>query len=132
MAASCGGPRRVEELPESVEVVRRVARREAMELGVHREAVADLHLAPLDARVETVERPDGRPAVDRALEAVDAAMAGADELLRRLHVAHRAAEVGAARGDRHVGLGVLPLDDLVLPLVEAAHVDRGLPGLADL
>ena len=39
--ASCGRPRRVEVLPEPVEVVRRVARREALELRVEREAGAD-------------------------------------------------------------------------------------------
>ena len=85
-----------------------------------------------DARVEAVERAHRRAALDLALEAVDAAVAGADELLRRLDVAHRAAEVGAAGGDRDVGLRVLALDDLVLASVELADVDRGLARVADL
>jgi tetratricopeptide (TPR) repeat protein len=55
--------------------------REAVQLRVEREALAHLHSPADDLRVEAVERPNGRAALDLALEAVDAAVTGADELL---------------------------------------------------
>src|SRR5215212_7757934 len=135
MEASCGGPRGIEVFPQPVEVVRRVARMEAAQLGVHGEAVADLHPAALDASVETVERAHRRAAGNLAARVVDAAVAGADELLRSLDVADRAAQVRAAGGDGDVGQRL----DLLLLVAGAgvalgglAHVDGGLAGLADV
>src|SRR5581483_8056361 len=98
----CGGPPRVEDLPQAVEVVGRVARMEALELRVEREALTHLHAAVHHTCVEAVERAHRRPAYNAALGVIDAAVAGADEALGRLHVAHRAAEVRAAGGDGHV------------------------------
>ena len=107
--------------------------REAPELAVDRVARADLDLAVAHAGVEAVERADRRAAGDLALEVVDAAVARADEALRGVDVAHRAAEVHAARGDRDdrpssraVGSGGASISGL-----RAAHVDRGLADLAD-
>ena len=113
-AASCGRPRRVEVLPQPVEVVRRVARREALELRVEREAVADLHPAVLDTRCRSgrAGAPAGRPAPcpgSRRRRRGTGRRTSADGL----DVADRAAEVGAAGGDGHVGLRVLALDHLV-------------------
>src|SRR3954451_3845121 len=127
--ASCGRPRRVDVLPEAVEVVRRVARLELLELRVQREPLAHEHAPVLDLGLEAVERADRRAAGDGAVELVDAAVARADEALRRLHVADRAAEVHAPRGDRHVGV----LEELpggVAARVALADVDGGLAGLA--
>src|SRR3954454_7931248 len=132
--ASCGGPRRVEVVPQPVEVVRRVTRLEAAQLGVQREAIAELHAAVDDARVEAVERAHRRAAGDLALGVVDAAVAGADELLRGLDVAHRAAQVSAAGGDRDVGQRL----DVLVAVARAdvlrrrlANVHGGLAGLTD-
>src|SRR3954468_14239472 len=120
MASSCRWPRGVEVLPQAVQVVGRVTRGEALELGVDGEAVADLHLAVGHTGVEAVEGTDRRAAEHLALEALDAAVARADELLGGLLVADRAAQVGAARGYGDVRLWVLALDDLVDLPVEAA------------
>ena len=57
------GPRRVQVLADAVEVLARVAGREALELGVDAEARADLDRAVAHARVEAVERADRRAAV---------------------------------------------------------------------
>ena len=57
--------------------------REALELGVDAEARADLDARRRDARVEAVERAHRRAAVALAVEVVDAAVARADEALRR-------------------------------------------------
>ena len=83
-------------------------------------------LAVAHARVEAVERAHRRAAVDLALEVVDAAVARADEALRGLDVADRAAEVHAARGDRDELLVLEVLGQLVgVDLrVALAHVDR--------
>src|SRR5215213_8685939 len=133
-AASRCRPPRIQVLPEPVEVVGRVARVwEALQLRVEREALADLDPPPGHARIEPVERAHRRAALDLSLEAVDAAVARTDELLRGLDVAHRTAEVGAARGNRDVGrIRALALDPLVLLRIVLAQVDGRLAGVADL
>src|SRR5215203_920994 len=101
-----GEAARIEVLPDPVDVLGRVAiRREATELGVDGVARAELDLAVAHAGVEAVERPHGRPARDAAREVVDAAVARADEALRGVDVAHRAAEVIASGRDRHELIG---------------------------
>src|SRR5436190_22145675 len=107
-------------------MIGRVARGEAVELGVEGEAAADLYGAGADACVEAIEWPHGRPSLHLALGVVDPAVAGTDELLGRLDVADRTAQVGAASGDGHIGLWLLALDDLVHIGVEAADVDGRL------
>ena len=62
-------------MPESVQVVRGIARRETFQVGVQREAGAELDAAGAQAGVEAVERPHRRAADDLALEVVDAAVA---------------------------------------------------------
>ena len=106
--------------------------REAAELALTRVARADLDLAVAHARVEAVERAHRRAAGDLALEVVDAAVARADEALGGLDVAHRAAEVHAARGDRDE-LRVVARSGSAAGRSSgcAAHVDRGLADLAD-
>ena len=80
--------------------------------------------------VEAIERAHRRAAVDLAGEAVDAAVARADEALRRLHEAHRAAEVHAARGDRDVLVVLVGLVGVDLRIA-LADVGRRLAGLPD-
>src|SRR5581483_57315 len=83
--------------------------------------------------VEAVERAHRRPAYNAALGVIDAAVAGADEALGRLHVAHRAAEVRAAGGDGHVWKRRLALvARAAVGRGGLADVDRGLPRLADV
>src|SRR4029453_17653677 len=82
-----------------------------------------------NARVEAVERADGRAAGHLPGELVDAAVARADEALRRLDVADRAAQVHAAGGDGDE-LVVLVLDRAVDLLVVLADVDGRLADLA--
>ena len=92
------------------------------QLGVQAVARADLDLAVAHARVEAVQRAHRRAAGDLALEVVDAAVARADEALGGFDVAHRAAEVHAARRDRDVVV-VLVLDLGIELVVVLAHVD---------
>src|SRR6185437_9580038 len=93
------GPRRVQVLPDAVQRLGRVARREALELLVDRVARAEPELVAPHLGVEAIEGAHRRAAVDLAGEPVDAAVARADEALGGLHEAHRTAEVHAARGD---------------------------------
>ena len=119
-----GRARRVEDVPDPARVLARVAGADRLELGGDAVARADLDLAAAHARLEAVERANRRAADHLALEVVDAAVAGADEVAGRLDEAHRAAEVGAAGRDR---------DERALGLVERgrrvgrANVRRGLP-----
>src|SRR3954471_7238998 len=126
-------PTRVEVLADPVERLARQARaREALELGVDRVARPDLDLAVADAGVEVIERAHRRAAGHLAAEAVDAAVARADEARRGLRPAHRAAEVHAAAGDRDERLGFLRRRvQLVVIRVARAHVDGRLADLAD-
>ena len=92
---------RVEVLTDAVERLARIAvAREAREARVDRVTGADLDLTVAHPCVEVVERAHRRPAGHLTLEAVDPAVARADEALRRGRPAHRAAQVHAARGDR--------------------------------
>ena len=61
--------------------------------------VRELDLAVANAGLELIERADRRTADPFALEVVDAAVTGADEVAGCLDEADRAAEVGAAVGD---------------------------------
>ena len=96
-----------------------IAGADRLELGGDAEAGADLDGVVDDAGLEAVERADRRAADDLALEAVDAAVAGADEVAGGLDEADRAAEVGAAGRDRDVLVGGL--------LVESPVTSSGLP-----
>src|ERR1035437_4622147 len=97
------GARRVEILTDAVERLTRVAGGEAAQLAVDAEARAEFHVAAAPARVEGIGRADGGPSDTAAEQVVDAAVAGADEALGRVHPAHRAAQVRTAAGDRDVG-----------------------------
>ena len=119
---------RVQVLPEAVERLARVARREPLQLRVDAVARAELDLPVLDPGLEAVERPHGRAALDLAVRVVHAAVAGAHEPLRRADPAHRAAEVRAAGRDRDELVRVVRPVDLGVAL---AHVGGRLAGLAD-
>src|SRR5215217_7269956 len=72
----------VEVLADAVERLAGIAEaREALERRVDGVARADFDHAVAQTRVEVVERAHGRTAGDLALEAVDAAVARADEAL---------------------------------------------------
>src|SRR3954453_1905527 len=117
-------------MADPLEGLARVARVEALELRVHREARADPEVGAPHLGVEAIERAHGRTAVDLALEVVHPAVAGADEAPGRLDEAHRAAEVHAPRRDRDV-LAVAVGRALVDLRVALADIDGRLAGLAD-
>src|SRR5438309_236178 len=98
-------------------------------MAVDAEAGTDLDaVVGGDPRVEAIERAHRGPARAQAAEVVDAAVARADEAPGGRDVAHRAAGVHAARGER---------DDLVEPAlglgvdraIALAHVDGRLADL---
>src|SRR5262245_41333324 len=95
-----GRTRRIDDVPDPAGVLARVASAHRLERVGHAEARAELHLAAADPGLEAVERPDRRAADLLALEVVDAAVAGADEVARRGHELDRAADVRAPRGER--------------------------------
>src|SRR5207342_3555163 len=120
------GPRRVEVFPDPAGELAGIAGAHRFHLVGDAVAGADLDLAVADPGLEMVERAHRRAADPLALEVVDAAVAGADEVAGRLDEAHRAAEVDAAVGDGDVGLRVLA------QLLRAfADVGGGLAGVAD-
>ena len=121
-----GRTRRVEVFPDAAGELAGVAGADRFELGGDAVARAELDLAVADAGLELVERAHRRAADPLALEVVDAAVAGADEVAGGLDEADRAAEVGAAVGDRDVRVGVLA--ELAGAL---ADVGGGLAGVAD-
>ena len=102
-----------------------------LELAVDAEARAHFDVFARHARVEAVERTHRRPAHAAAEQVVHAAVARADEALRRVHPAHGTAEVRAAAGDRDVG-GVAVVGVGVDFGVVPAHVNRCLARLADV
>src|SRR4051794_38226372 len=104
--------------------------REAVEVGVEREARTDLYAAVLDPGVEAVERADRWATRHLARGAIDAAVARADEALRRLDVADGAAQVHAAVRDGDVRLIQQLL--AVLGPVGLPHIDGGLAAVADV
>ena len=121
-----GGARRVEVFPDAAGELAGVAGAHRFELVGDAVARAELDLALADAGLEMVERAHRRAADPFALEVVDAAVAGADEVAGRLDEADRAAEVGAAVGEG---------DDFLRVLAELlgalADVGGGLADVAD-
>src|SRR5207248_2037348 len=84
----------------------------------------------VEAGVEAVGRTNRRATGDHSAEVVHAAVARADEALGGGHVAHRAAEVHATRGQRHETV-VLVLGLLVDARVARPDVGDRVAGLAD-
>src|SRR5436190_3535383 len=97
----------IEDVPDPAGVLAGIASAHRVELRGDAVAGAEQHLAVADARLEAVERADGRAADHLALEVVDAAVAGADEVARRGDEVHWATDVRAAAGDRDVAVRVL-------------------------
>src|SRR5439155_669783 len=123
-------PRRVQVLADAVQRLGGITGGEAAQLAVHAEARAHLHIFAHHPRVEAVQRAHRRAAHAAPEQAVYPAVAGTDEVLRRVHPAHGAAEVRAAGADRDVGrFAVVRIG--VERRVELADVDGRLARLAD-
>ena len=124
--------RGIQILPDAVQRLARVTRGEALQLGVDRVARADLDQARrrVDAGVEAVQRAHRRAAGHHAAEVVDAAVARADEALRRRRRSGRGSRGAcSARTARPVVVLVLGLG--VDRRVALAHVGDRVAGLAD-
>src|SRR5207244_794762 len=124
------GPWRIEDVPDPARVLARVAGADRLELRGDAVARADLHLTVADARLEVVEGTHRRAADHLALEVIDPAVAGADEVARGGHEVHRAAEVRATGRERDVWLVRLGLVE-GRPGDRLADIGGGLAGLAD-
>jgi hypothetical protein len=117
---------RIQIFPDSARELAGVAGANRLELRGDAVARPDLDLALAHASLELIERPNRRPADPFALEVVDTAVAGADEVAGGLDEAHRATEVGAAIRD-----GDKLARFLIQLLGAAADVGGGLAGVAD-
>ncbi len=122
---SGGRTGRVQVLPDAAGVLAGVAGAHRLEVAGDAVARPDLDRVADHPRLEAVERSNRRAADHLALEVVDTAVAGADEVAGGFDEAHRTAEVGAAGRDR---------DELLRVLAEigaaATDVDRGLARVA--